>query len=210
MNILDWLRGTEQPEYDTIQGWADWHKKARTNHPIRYWVVHKFLDGFMDIIYSPVNLIRSIKSYIYNRFRSKTHALTSSLKRGQYHELDTRILFCLFDELTKFVECESAYLHYRLSGIKFNHSRFPWRSRDAGLAYLDSMALVDVDEKYGVNELSLAQAATFKEIKALYLWWNDSRVDHIESYDPDVIKVHYDEDDAMLLRLLKVRRHLWT
>lgn len=107
--IADWLRGTPSLNSGTTEEWADWEKKAKKN-PFRYWLAEEGLDYLQDFIYWPVNRIHDVRCYINNRWITKSHALTSNLKRGVWHDLDERLLHAVFDELVNFVEIEQAWM----------------------------------------------------------------------------------------------------
>lgn len=147
--------------------------------------------------------------WLRNRFFDRTHALTSrQLQRGQYHEIDTRILYCLFDTLTDYVEGELAWLHLVMT-------KSPGRARRnpaAGLARLEwESSLTDDDGS------PTSQAKAAMEVLALYTWWTQERLKRanpnaLEDVD-DIIKLEQQyeaEDQAMLHRLIDVRSYLWT
>ena len=76
---------------------------------MRYWIAEEALDYLQDFITWPVRKIYDIKYYINNRWVSKTHALTASVKdipRGEWRDVGHRFLPCLFNELVDFVEIE--------------------------------------------------------------------------------------------------------
>ena len=102
--FANWVRGTPQPECGTSKEWRDWKQTAKTKHPFRYWLAETALDKIQDFIMYPIDKLYSVKYWLVNRFVTKTHQLTSNLKKGEWHELDERILHCLFDELVNFVE----------------------------------------------------------------------------------------------------------
>ena len=158
-------------------------------------------------------MLYQAKMYIINRFFDKTHALTSlSLRRGEYHEIDTRILHCLFDTLVDYVEKELAWFHLILEG-KPPRFRFRWRSRESGLAHLDWESDLMDDEGQPTS-----QALSAREIKALYVWWTEQRPKRQDPFDvkgPIEATLHLEkqyatEDEAMLIRLIKIRSNLWT
>ncbi len=41
------------------------------------------------------------------------------------------------------------------------------------------------------------------EIESLYRWWNERK-------ENDVDEQQYEKDNEMLIRLIKIRKHLWT
>ena len=117
--FADWLRGTAKPDSATGKGWDDWRKIAASSHKFRYWLAEEGLDAIQSFVMWPTDKLYDIKYWLVNRFSTKTHALTSStLERGQWHDLDSRILFCLFDELVNFVETEKAHIHVVFGYVK--------------------------------------------------------------------------------------------
>lgn len=113
--FADWLRGTKRIESGTIEEWNVWAKQK----PIRYWLAEDGLDYIQCILCFPITIVRKRKYYFINRWVNKTHALTSTLKRGKWHDLDERILYCLFNELVNFIEIDLANKNENKSGIGY-------------------------------------------------------------------------------------------
>lgn len=261
--FADWVRGTPKPHAATSEGWNAWNKTAKTKK-IRYWLAEEGLDILEGIVFWPLNCIRAIRYYFNNRWISKTHALTSNLKQGQWYDFDTRLLHSLFDELVNFVEIEAAWMHvvcdeeeskkYKTPWIR-RYLRFGlWRCPEAGLAYLEWASSLKYDDcdgpRYGQPT---PQALAAQETKALYKWWKEERPTRpdpmdasgwsdyceekskeAEARDDDMwigcsrdssdmersskiseilhrMEEEQDEEDtAMLIRLIKIRHHLWT
>jgi len=214
MKILDIIRGTSCPSSETIEGWEAWERKAKTKHPWRFWFVEVFLPKFS---YGGEKL-RLVKHYFINRFVDRTHVLSSRLPRGQYHEIDTRILNCLFDSLVDFVEGELAWLHAITNTSEYKVKKFrlkPYRNKDAGLAHLAWEATIRDDD----GELS-QQAVAALELKKLYDWWTtvypnriDPYVYHKSERYEEILKLekaYRQEEEDMLIALIKLRGSLWT
>jgi hypothetical protein len=200
-NLADAIRGTPKLDSGTREDWEDWSAKAKSAHPIRYWIAEEGLDKIQTIIRWPVDVMYSIKYYVANRWVTKTHTLTSTLPRGQWHELDTRLLHCMFDELVNFVEVDLAWKHlvwegeeerrkYRAPWYAFGWGRTrTWRCPEAGLAHLDWEAELNCDEScgYSVDHADYgkptSQALAAKEIKELYLWWKNVYPNRPDQYD---------------------------
>ena len=237
--ILDRLRGTKMPPHETLEGWKSWKQQAMLAHPFRYWFVESLIPKVARTTLLPLAALSSFKYYLYNRFVAKTHTLTSrSLQKGIYHELDTRILHCLFDELVNFVECELSWIHLLTNSSArtkfakgFLSKLFSRRNPAAGLAYLAWASNLTYNEDYGVDKNDLdygkttKQAIDAQEILELYQWWTQrypSRVDphnaatgDRESGDwiEEVVRLeqqYLEEDEIMMIRLIKVRSGLWT
>lgn len=259
--FADRIRGIVKPYAATGDEWERWRKEAKEKSPIRYWIADTLLDSIQDVINWPVDKIYDVKYYIVNRWVDQSYALVAHpkhIKRGQWMDLDNRILYCLFDELVDFVEIEKAYCNYRWDEEKAKSKRWwqvgrwrtrTWRSAEAGIDHLEwEMSLTDeewIDDK--TQAKPTAQAITAKEVFDLYTWWTqvypnrpdpydvsgwsaycDSRrergvgmlcsdpekdkwnVDEILKKSNEIEKQYQDEEQEMLIRLIKVRKNLWT
>lgn len=256
--LADVIRGTEKPWSETSKGWNDWEIRAIESRPFRYWLAEELLDKIQNILLWPSDMLKALSAQFNNRFIIKTHALTSNLKRGLWHELDDRILYCLFDELANFVEVELAWT-YAISDDKFRkrylkfykylpkfliyYARIGWRSKEAGLEYLEwASKLTNVEfceEGSPIYGDLTEQALSAQEVKLLYRWWVVERPSRADPYDEsgwsDYCELHdkdpqtddtmvpsmlnqikqmetsyFKKDEEMLIRLIKVRRDLWT
>lgn len=192
-----WLRGTPKPGAGTSKEWSVWEKTAKVKK-MRYWLAEKGLKYLQDFLNWPMDRISDLRYYIKNRWISKTHALTSSLKRGQWYDFDTRLLYCIFDELLDFVEVEQAWMHVAFSDEEQKKYKIPWhrsffrigvwRSPEAGLAYLDWATGLKADEEWmDKNDPDYGkptrQALAAKETIALYKWWKDERPKRLDPMD---------------------------
>lgn len=264
--FADWVRGTPKPGAETGKGWHDWKMEAKANHPIRYWIAEEGLDLVQDIIHWPTDRLYNIKYWFANRFVTRTHALTSNLKPGQWYDLDTRIMHCLFDELINFVEVEKAWMNIAWDEKARKEFKAPfwavgwfrsrcWRSAEAGIAHLKWEISLTCDESMGFNKNDpdygkpTSQARDAQEILDLYRWWKHERPLRPDPMDASgwsalceerrteddpwflgedktpsqkrktnkaldlchKLEVKYENEDTdMLIRLIKLRRHLWT
>lgn len=265
--FADWLRGTMKPNAETSAGWSKWKKEARKNHPIRYWIAEEGLDKIQKTLNWPLDQLYNIKYYINNRWVTRTHTLTaSSLEKGKWHEFDTRVLHCMFDELVNYVEVEAAWSHIvwdskardKYSAPFYASGWFRWRTwrcPEAGVDHFKWASSLVFDESWGTDPSSESygkpthQAIAAKEILELYEWWTNIRPLRPDPYevsgwsdicsrrrerDPDDIlgedktpeertqsraaldmisemeESYERQDEEMLIRLIKVRRSMWT
>jgi hypothetical protein len=263
--FANWLRGVESPGAATSEEWDVWTRFAKTMHPFRYWLADTGLRTLEDIWCWLPNRINDVRYYLNNRYTTKTHALTSNLPRGQWHEFETRLLHSAFDTFVDFIEIETAWNHCMWDDAARKKYRMPWwrgqwwtrwfcewRRAEAGVAHLEwEMTLKNVewvdesDPEYGKPT---HQAVAAKEKWALYYWWKyvrphradpydytgwsayceELRQDHGENWlfnkhkkDPERSRELLDrinkleeqynsEDEEMLIRLVKLRKSLWT
>ncbi len=144
--FADWLRGTPKPPMGTAEVWDAWEKTAKAKK-FRYWLAEEGLDHLQDLVRWPANRINDVRCYINNRWFIRSHAMTSSLKRGEWHDFDTRLLHAVFDELINFVEIEQAWMLVTCSEEDRKKYKTPWyrtvfrigfwRCPEAGIAYLE-------------------------------------------------------------------------
>jgi len=225
--FANWIRGENKPYALEWHKWEEWKNNQKKHRPIRYWLSDTFLKKLQDIVYFPVDIYRTVKVYIRNRFIDKLQYLHTGLKSGEYYDLDYRILHALFNELVDFVELELSASMKWDSGKKYKFVK--GRCQQAQDDYFK-----------WANHLKhqgrlTEQAKASRKIQKLYEWWKNKRPNRVDpfsssefSYDIDEIIDHknikqkqikkaydleldYDnEDTKMLIELIKVRCHLWS
>lgn len=227
-NFANWVRGEKKPYALTLEDWEKWKKEQKSKRPIRFYISDTFLNKLQNAIYFPIDLYSNIRSYIRNRYIDKLQYLKTDLTSGHYYDLDTRILHGLFNELRDFVEIELAR-NYQV--FHKNEKRKKVRSEEDGINYLN-WALSLTDEENNPTP----QAVSAKEILELYSWWKSypDRLDPMnESGWSEVCALKEEknleekkikafnklqeleenqerEEEEMLIRLIKVRKSLWT
>jgi len=193
--FADWLRGTMKPGAATSKGWNEWKKEAQAKHPVRFWIAEEGLDKLQDVWCWVPERINDVRYYINNRWVHQTHGMIShSLKKGRWHEFETRLLHSMFDQLVDFVEIEQAWHHVMWDEKARAKYETPWwqkqwffrwgkvwRCPDAGIEYLVWASGLKTDEDWGVDKDSenfgkpTHQAITAKELLELYKWWKYAR-----------------------------------
>ena len=266
--FADWVRGKPKLKMGTSDEWHDWEVRAKSAHPVRWWIAEEGFDYIQDFVTWPIRKIYDAKYYINNRWVTRTHSLTAhprDIRPGDWCDVGNRFLPCLFNELVDFVEIESAWSHIAW-GSKEDRAKYnppfwatgwwrwrTWRCPQAGIDHLDwAMTLTNTDwcepdhKDYGKPT---GQAIRAKEIKELYTWWttvyparpephdisgwseycekkrdlNDGRLfgskETVElkkqgnqalKLTTKIEKQYADEDEAMMIRLIKARDSLWT
>jgi hypothetical protein len=201
--LADWIRGTDKPGALELGAWDTWEQQAQQARPVRYWLAETVLDTAEDAVRWPAEQINSLRYWLNNRFVARTHALTSSsLKPGAWHEFDTRILHCVFDELVNFVQVEKAWMQVcwgdeatrKKYALPFWRKHWwtrwfrEWRCPQAGLDQLAwEMSLVWTEDQVGADSELLGQrtdqAERAKEIYELYFWWTVVRPARPDPYE---------------------------
>ena len=214
--FADMIRGEKKPFALSFEDWDIWKEKQRKERPWRYWMSDTVLRKLQNLIYYPSDLWHSIRCYLKNRYLTQTHNLKTGLKKGEWYDLDTRILHGLFNELVEFVEVELAHLSKwdRNKKYKFKNGR----CIEAAYDYFKWANNLPEESYRTQREDSI-------KIKELYEWWTKQRPNrddplmtitkksHGEEYYKliDDIEQDYEkEDTAKLIELIKIRRSLWT
>jgi hypothetical protein len=219
--FADWVRGSAKPYALGWDEWDDWHHDAKAIHPVRHWIAEKLLNKVQDFLLFPQDVYRSIDCYIDNRFVVKTHYLPTRLQKGEWYDFDTRLMHGMFEGLVDYVELECAGMN------RIGEPKKPRRSAYHGLSYLnwemglkydESMGLNPGDERYGEPTHQAEWAA---KVAYLYYWWKEkrpNRKDPFENYKEgddyvatrDAEQAYVDEDEAMMIRLVKASKGMWT
>jgi hypothetical protein len=191
--FADWIRGTTKGGAKTGEGWDEWEKRAKVEHPIRFWIAEEGLDIAQKIVFWPTDKLYAIKYYINNRFVTQTHALTAhprDIKPGEWRDVGNRFLPCLFNELQDFVEVELAWWHLAWNKEERAKYNMPWwaigwwrvrtwRCPQAGLDNLKWQGELrwSADEGFEPGDPKIGQptpqAVNALEILALYKWWTE-------------------------------------
>ena len=199
--FADWLRGTPKPGAQTSEGWDEWTEKAKTAHPVRYWIADDALDFLQAVVYYIPDRLNDIRYYINNRWVSKSHALTADprdIRPGNWSDVGNRFLPCLFKELVDFVEIEQAWHHCMWSDDAKTKFDVPWwrsgwlrlrtwRNAEAGMEYLrwaetlTNEEFLDEGEKHKAEPTYQAKSA--KEIIELYTWWTETYRNRPDPYE---------------------------
>lgn len=226
--FANWIRrtfgGLEKPRAATMGEWQQYHTDAKAKNAFVDWLCGRGLNGLQDILCFPFDVFNTMRIYIVNRFVDRTHLLPTRLTPGEYYDVDTKLFHAMFEALVDFIEIEKAWMEVVFNDEMWRERKYPWwhryrllrwtrqrRCPEAGLAYLAwEMSLTGPDQK---------QADAAAEQLALYNWWKFLRPTRGDPYDIEgmtfeqrmKVEAQYDqEDEEMLIRLIKIRRSLWT
>jgi hypothetical protein len=196
--FADWFRRTfsniPKLHSGTSTQWKEWKKAAKDDNQFVYWFTEEFLNKAQNFFMFPYDVWDGFRVYVRNRYISKTHLVSTHLKKGEWHETEEVLLHSMFELLVDFVEIEQASMalwneenrkEYKSKTPWWNRSltyRFgQWRSRELGIKSLewamtlkhgDGDYLPETDSRFG-TPTNHAKAAC--EIMDLYIWWKDVR-----------------------------------
>lgn len=234
--LLKALEPIKEPADLSSEQWRIWEKEQRSNRPIAFFfrvtVKESVCNLWTSFVYNcwttPIYAIKYRTTHRYN-------ILDTGLKPN-YYDLDHRILHGLFNGLVNHVECEKAWLNRVFSKKKYKRGLFEkFRSPELGLEYLQWE--IDLEEDYNKSQSEAAREtlALYKWWKEVYLTrkdiqdecglseyysrfpqkdWSSLKMD--EEYKALIdksrqIEIDRDiEETEMLIRLIKIRRCLWS
>ncbi|NIM17785.1 MAG: hypothetical protein GTO45_37895 [Candidatus Aminicenantes bacterium] len=171
----------DMPQEATWDEWRDWEDKARKKK-VRWFLADTFPFWCWKTFINP---FEKAKSWLRYRTVDRYHTIKTTLKPG-YYDMDTRLLYAMFDMLVDFVELEKAWMNVVFTKRKpwsgWGRTHW-WRSRIEGLSYLEWEIGLG-DPNLPEEERHEQQAKNAQEIKYLYTWWKDVRPNR-----PDPAKV---------------------
>ena len=223
-----WIRekfGLSNPAAMTSADWRRWRKQCENKSPFIHWLTNTALDNIQDFFCWPKDKLWDLRCAVNAKYFDKYYSLNTKLNPWQYHEVDTRILYGLFETLVDFVEIEKAWMMV-IWGQEENQKKFGYkwyemngwtswfasekRHPEAGLAHLEwEMSLIRDDSWYGENEEAIAeakekgeygtltgQALAAKEQYELYNWWKNIRPNRPDPHDASGYSVYFAKLEA--------------
>ena len=218
--FADWIRGEKKPYALELGKWSEWKKEQKQIRPWRFWLSDTVLPKIQNIVYFPYDVYRTVKTYVRNRYFDKIHYLKTGLKPGEYYDLDTRILYGLFNELVDFVEIELAHLSkwdtnkkYKFKNkrcVEAAYDYFSWVENN----FEQTKTTVAKESKTGSSYsyyMDMYYAAIndvnrSRQIKRLYEWWKKERPNRVDPYSSRVLC--YDIDDILSNKKTKEQKEI--
>lgn len=216
------------PNYATIEEWDEWYNKAYSESRIKYFIAITLPSIISDVKRSISRPFIKFKvKYVY-----KDHLINTGLP-PEYHEIDTRMLFGMFNLLVMHIEEQKAMMYeimedkHKISWL-IKAKNFITFSRykadpENGIKYLEWEMGLDKDPSS--PDYSPKQAESAREMYELYNWWknirpkqeshvgiykyNASGYGPIAEFSSRLEQEKVDEDTEMLIRLIKIRNCLW-
>jgi len=238
--FASWIRGEEKPFALEWGAWEEYYDDLKKRKPFRYWFTEVFLKNLQNIVYYPYDLCTEVRIYIRNRWIDKTHYLKTGLIPGKYYDFDYRLMHGMFNELVDFVEIELALNMKWSNETNKKYSFKNGRCIEAANDYFKWANNLKIKNESGKIVLSDQAKSSRKIQKIYEWWKNKrpNRVnpmeksgwskiyDNIESngfkikppknshvYYSKLLKIedsYNQEDEDMMIELIKIRQHLWS
>jgi hypothetical protein len=224
--------GIKTPSALSLEEWSDYGDWLKKEHPYVWWFEEVLMDKVQDIFCYLPEKYRHARAYLRNRFIDKLHYLPTHLKKGKYYDVDTRMLHGLFATLVVFVEDELGRYHLAMCGDKPEYISFTLKQH--GLAHLSwEMSLTDENkvQAEGATEVMVlyhwwtevrpnrtdphdefADNECFKDAVCFLGKPDEHHAERMRIYAiiDEAEQKYKQEDDDMMIRLVKIRGRLWT
>lgn len=201
------LKPYKAPSAATAKGWRVWREETRKAHPVAWFIFETCIDGAFDFWrYRVVKPLSDFRWWLAYRLCPvhRYHVVDTGLRPG-YHDEREILLHASFAVLTRFVERQRTDGHVNWDSDP-DHARVWaemqamdhwWRverpARESKLPELPELDLPFLEQFEAENQER-------EDVKA----WNKIAAQHNA-----MEKAFDEEDEAMLIRLAKIRLALW-
>lgn len=207
-----WLErrvGIIQPHALPWGEWDKYHADCRAKAPVTYWITHTLFDKAQVFLSWPADQLYRLTCFVKNLY-GQTHALTGTLPMGQWCDLAYRMEHCIFGQFVKFIEVEKGLerLMWELTLTAECASQAESAAEQLAIYNWCTDVLPNRVDSYVASGLSAFNvgrelfAPMNEEDKAQWLALHEVQTAIDTKYS--------DEDEEMLIRLIKIRRTLWT
>lgn len=213
----------------TIEEWNTYEKQTKTANRFVYWLAHDFMTFAQDIVYFPADVWYTIRVYVVNRYFDKLHVLQTKLEPGKYYDYDERLLHGMFNSYVQFIEEDL--------GVSELQSQIVWhQSQDTEHQDEQERECTSIWLQHAREEMALYRWWKFDRparinsyqasgMKSFYDKRPDRGILELEAVQTDEDNTEYSacskkwreidkdydqEDEDMMIRLVKLRRSLWT
>jgi len=175
----------------------------------------------------------NILHYLRHRFIKRMHLIDTKLTKGQWWDFDARLLHGCMEGLVEFVEVECAHM---ANVFEKKENKTHGTPREIGLHHLDwEIGLGDDNKSQSETAKEVKEIYLWwkdERPKRIDPWGVDGELEALDTkyglalsgqppavcelYSAEYKKIGIqeeecgEEDDHMLIRLMKIRRNLWT
>lgn len=230
-----WLGAPPRLKCGTMEEWNDFDKNQKQHFRTQE-VIEDVLKTIQNICMFPFDVYYSAEVYIRNRFIDKLHILQTKLEPGEYYEYETRLLHGMFDSFVLFIE--EAQTIENLNWELTLRNKYEWLPEEEAKLQPDYGApcqqAIKAQEKLALYtwwKVTRPARVDGYEASGFAKWSEENKKadDNVFSLfvdDGDTVKAetrqalskkwhdiddeHIQEDEDMMIRLIKIRCTLWT
>lgn len=192
----------------TAEEFCDFDKNWKEKLPISF-KMHKVINKIEFFCWYHIwDRCERTYYYIRNRFFKRYHLIRTDLAKGQWWDVDNKMLYGMMNLLVDFVEKEHALLVVDWEGSSESHAAakkeiieiYTWW-KDYPRRQKEMDAIFDkIEDKFDKEECIMASFTTERMDKNRPIYEERSAAeDKLEK-----------EEEEMLIRLIKIRKYLWT
>lgn len=218
--------GLENPSALSAEEWAEHEKLCKEKAPFIEWLTNDLFDKVQDFVMFIPDCIYSVKVF-YRNWKDKSHVLEGGFEVGQWVDRCTRFNTCLFYELEKFIEKEKGLdtlawektLVYDESwGYEKDHEDYGKPTHQA-LAAMEQEAIYnwwkanknrDFFEESGLSALYEQYREGSESVWELFFKTETEERKSCRELLDKLESKFKQEEEEMLIRLIKIRDSLWS
>ena len=214
--LAKWLRtkaGLSNPTALSWEGWDQHDKECKRKAPFVYYLTSDVFDKIQDVVMFIPDYMEAVYTF-YKNWKDKSHVLEGGFEVGQWVDRCTRFNICLFYELEKFIEKEKGLdtlewektladngepTSQALAAME-QSAIYEWWKANKNRDFFVESGLDDLYAKYQTGS-----------IWTLHLVLADDHDYKVFSQKRDELESKFkQEEEEMLIRLIKIRDTLWT
>lgn len=225
--IAKWLRtkaGLTNPSALSMEGWDQHEKDCKQKAPFVHYLTDDVFDKIQDVVMFIPDYLEAIYTS-YCNWKDKSHVLEGGFEVGQWVDRCTRFNTCLFYELEKFIEKEKGLdtLAWEKELVYDESWGYDETHEDYGNPTHQALAAIEQEEIYNwwkanknrdfFEESGLA--ALYDTVDDLSMFsvykgmQDNPQYDACSKLQDELESKFKQEEEVMLIRLIKLRDTLW-
>ncbi|MCP5016333.1 MAG: hypothetical protein GY938_13835 [Ketobacter sp.] len=224
-----------KPDAAEMDEWTRIEEADRKSNPIMHWVIEEGFDYAQDFIYFVPDIYQNVKHKCRYYFVDQSHVLQTKLKRFEWHSVDEKIFHGVMEELVRFVEEDKSHMqtmdretiatNKREDGLAY----LDWEISLGEESPSQSVTAKEVKEIYlwykdvypnRVDPMVASGWSDYcdrRESEGAMILSHDGETEEERNNTRELLKRsneieqgQYDEENDMLIRVVRMRQDLWT
>lgn len=201
--------------------WSDYREEMKNDYPIRYFLNYTLISFFKLNINKISNIWYWIRCHTYNKYHlidiGQPETNTNDDYKWGWIDEDHQLLLACFNILKKHVECRNSS-EFNYSATLEGAETIKKRMIEEGSSEEEAEAWAfPLREMYEINKYwTIDRKKADRKKSDLLTTWHDSRRDKKPGVEEawNALKIAEQEFDdkeiEMLIRLIKIRKNMWT
>lgn len=231
--LADTIRGVRSPRMATLEEWDRWRSNARAQRPVRYWLADTGLTTLQNVIMFPLDVWENVRDYLLKRFvyqYNTFRALPIDIGPADYADFGDRILPVVFGAFCRWVNAVGIEHFKWASTLTYDDE---WLDRSDERWGRPTPQAEDAREVlvlyyWWQTERRQRVAADAAMLEFYADMWqrhpeqgmfsfrhqrsdeDEARWQELHAEETRLEQQYFEEDTAMLHRLIAIRSGLWT